>query len=88
MKSLLEEVIKLVDNLHDEIAHNAQGDNGGDVQDRRAICANKLDALLARRGYRKSKVIKRKKLRRVGKCPDCGELGALKGHMTCQYPQD
>lgn len=22
------------------------------------------------------------------RCPDCGEWGEIKGHMTCQYPQD
>jgi len=22
------------------------------------------------------------------RCPDCGERGEIKGHMTCQYPKD
>lgn len=22
------------------------------------------------------------------RCPDCGEEGEMKGHMSCQYPQD
>ncbi len=21
-------------------------------------------------------------------CPDCGERGEIRGHMTCQYPSD
>lgn len=26
-------------------------------------------------------------LKRIGQCPDCGEVGEVKGHQTCQYPQ-
>lgn len=22
------------------------------------------------------------------RCPDCGDPGEIKGHMTCQYPED
>jgi hypothetical protein len=30
----------------------------------------------------------KKQIKKVPKCADCGEPGAMTGHQECQYPQD
>ena len=39
-------------------------------------------------GYTRAEAVREFRLeRKMGACPDCGELGERRGHMTCQYPR-
>jgi len=54
-----------------------------------ACCNNKtFDKYSARKSQSVKNAQRAGKKRARVFCPDCGEQGEVKGHMTCQYPQD